>query len=104
MERLLRCHRASTSDRHRRPRSYFEIADRTDLSYQDKLACYRRLADEYFDTDRYARVLLDPLDHVDEMVHDWVRSADFDDLLVGTVRGHLPARTSTNVSSPISAD
>ena len=33
---------------------YFEIADRTDLSYEDKLAGYRRLSDEHFDTDRYA--------------------------------------------------
>ena len=32
---------------------YFEVADREDLSYSDKLAAYRRLADEYFETDRY---------------------------------------------------
>ena len=30
------------------------------------------------------------LGHVDEMVHDWVRSADFDDLLVGTVQATYP--------------
>jgi hypothetical protein len=71
-------------------RDYFEIADRTDLSYQDKLACYRRLADEYFDIDRYAEFCSTQLNHVDEMVHDWVRSADFDDLLVGTVKATYP--------------
>jgi hypothetical protein len=69
---------------------YFEIADRTDLSYQEKLACYRRLADEHFDTDRYAEFCSTQLSHVDEMVHDWVRSADFDDLLVGTVKATYP--------------
>jgi hypothetical protein len=71
-------------------RAYFEIADRTDLSYQEKLASYRRLADEYFDTQRYAEFCSTQLRHVDEMVHDWVRSADFDDLLVGTVKATYP--------------
>lgn len=69
---------------------YFAIADRTDLSYQEKLACYRRLADEHFDTDRYAEFCSTQLSHVDEMVHEWVRSADFDDLLVGTVKSTYP--------------
>ena len=32
---------------------YFEIGDREDLTYEDKLAEYRRLADEYFETERY---------------------------------------------------
>ncbi len=69
---------------------YFEIADRTDLSYQEKLACFRRLADEHFDIDRYAEFCSTQLSHVDEMVHDWVASADFDDLLVGTVKATYP--------------
>jgi hypothetical protein len=69
---------------------YFEIADRADLSYEEKLAGYRRLADEYFDIDRYAEFCSSHLSHVDEMVHDWVRSADFDDLLVGTVKATYP--------------
>src|SRR5207237_3011344 len=34
-------------------RRYFDIADRTDLSYEEKLAEYRILVDEYFETDRY---------------------------------------------------
>jgi hypothetical protein len=69
---------------------YFEIADRTDLSYQEKLACYRELADEHFDIDRYAEFCSTQLSHVDEMVHDWVCSADFDDLLVSTVKSTYP--------------
>jgi len=70
---------------------YFEIADRPDLSYAEKLAGYRRLADEHFDADRYAEFCATALRHVDEMVHDWVRSADFDDLLVSTVTTTYPA-------------
>jgi hypothetical protein len=70
---------------------YFEIADRPDLQYEEKLYAYRRLADEYFDTDRYAEFCAKHLGHVDELVHDWVRSPDFDDLLVTTVRATYPA-------------
>ncbi|HEU4423086.1 MAG TPA: hypothetical protein VFR67_11190 [Pilimelia sp.] len=70
---------------------YFAIADRDDLSYTDKLAEYRRLADEYFETDRYADFCASRLSHVDEMVYDWVRSPEFDALLVDTVRTGYPA-------------
>jgi hypothetical protein len=69
---------------------YFDIADRTDLSYQEKLAGYRRLADEHFDIDRYAEFCAAQLGHVEEMVAEWVGSADFDDLLVGTVKSTYP--------------
>ena len=81
----------------RRPRldldtsRYFEIADRADLSYSDKLAEYRRLADEYFETERYKDFCASRLSHVDEVVYDWVTSSDFDELLIGTVRATYPA-------------
>ncbi len=71
-------------------RRYFEVADRPDLSYREKLTEYRRLADDYFDADRYAEFCANRLGHVDEMVYDWVRSADFDALLVDTVRTTYP--------------
>jgi hypothetical protein len=70
---------------------YFAIADRTDLTYEDKLVEYRRLADEYFETERYADFCSSRLGHVDEMVYDWVRSPEFDELLVDTVRATYPA-------------
>jgi hypothetical protein len=70
---------------------YFEIADRTDLSYEEKLARYRQLADEYFETERYADFCASRLRHVDELVYDWVRSPDFDALLVETVKSTYPA-------------
>ena len=84
--------------RHRPPpqvdldtRRYFEIGDRDDLSYGDKLAAYRRLADEYFEADRYHDFCASRLSHVDELVLDWVSSADFDHLLVSTVQSTYPA-------------
>jgi hypothetical protein len=70
---------------------YFAIADRSDLGYEEKLDEYRQLADAYFDADRYADFCSSRLGHVEEMVHDWVCSADFDELLVDTVRATYPA-------------
>jgi hypothetical protein len=70
---------------------YLAIADNDDLSYEDKLVGYRRLADEYFDTERYADFCSSHLPHVDEMVYDWVRSPEFDTLLRDTVRDTYPA-------------
>jgi hypothetical protein len=70
---------------------YFAVADREDLTYGEKLAEYRRLADEYFETDRYLDFCASRLPQVDEMVWDWVGSDDFDALLVDTVRSTYPA-------------
>src|SRR3954452_23122884 len=71
-------------------RRYFEVGDRDDLSYADKLAAYRRLADEHFETERYHDFCASRLAHVDELVYDWVASEDFDRLLVDTVRATYP--------------
>jgi hypothetical protein len=72
-------------------RRYFEIADREDLSYREKLAAYRRLADEYFESDRYHDFCASRLPHIDEVVLEWVTSEDFDRLLIATVRSTYPA-------------
>src|SRR3954447_92749 len=70
---------------------YFEIGDREDLSYEEKLAAYRRFADEYFEADRYRDFCDSRLAHVDELVYDWISSPEFDALLMETVRGTYPA-------------
>ena len=72
-------------------RRYFEIGDREDLTYAEKLAAYRRLTDEHFETDRYRDFCASRLAHVDELVLDWVSSQAFDALLVDTVRSLYPA-------------
>jgi hypothetical protein len=69
---------------------YFAIADREDLSYSDKLAGYRKLADEYFETDRYHDFCESRMGHLGEVVLEWVESPDFDALLVDTVRSTYP--------------
>jgi hypothetical protein len=76
----------------RRPRldlsadQYFRIADDAGLSYGDKLAAYRQLADEYFDTERYHDFCAGSLSQLDSVVLDWIAGPDFDQLLIDTVR------------------
>jgi hypothetical protein len=72
-------------------RRYFDIADREDLSYEDKLAGYRQLADAHFETERYADFCASRLSHLDEVVLEWVAGSDFDRLLVETVQSTFPA-------------
>jgi hypothetical protein len=71
-------------------RRYFDIGDDESLTYAQKLAAYRELTDEYFETERYQEFCATKLGHVDEMVHEWVASPEFDELLVDTVRATYP--------------
>ncbi len=71
-------------------RRYFDIADRSDLSYSDKLAEYRALADDYFETDRYADFCASRLTHLDEVAVEYFAGPEFDALLVDTVRNTFP--------------
>ena len=48
-------------------RRYFDIADRAELSYAEKLAEYRALADEYFEVERYQDFCASRLGHLDEV-------------------------------------
>jgi len=71
-------------------RRYFDIADRTDLDYAEKLKAYRGLADDYFQTGEYEEFRRGPLAHLDEAAHDFFTSDEFDRLLVETVRSTFP--------------
>jgi hypothetical protein len=72
-------------------RDYFEIGDSDDLSYEEKLREYRRLADEYHQVDDYRAFCEEALPHLDEIAHEHFASRAFDDLLVETVRSTFPA-------------
>jgi hypothetical protein len=72
-------------------RRYFDIGDREDLSYREKLAGYRRLADEHFDIDRYQEFCDQHLADLDAKMLDYVDGPEFDALLVATVRAAFPA-------------
>ena len=71
-------------------RRYFEIGDREDLSYEDKLDAYRALADDYFETERYHEFCAESLGHLDELVLDFIASEEFDRLLLDTVQSTYP--------------
>jgi hypothetical protein len=72
-------------------RDYFVWGDRDDLSYEEKLAKYRELADAYFQVPRYEEFCATHLGHLDELAHEWFTSREFDDVLVSTVRSTFPA-------------
>jgi hypothetical protein len=72
-------------------RRYFDVGDDADMPYEDKLAAYRRLADDYFEAERYEEFCAKHLADLDEVVLDWVASDEFDRLLIDTVRGLYPA-------------
>jgi hypothetical protein len=69
---------------------YFAIADRADLSYAEKLAGYRQIADRQLEVDRYREFCERHLAHVDELSVAWVESPDFDRIIVDTVRNTFP--------------
>ena len=85
MVRVLHDHQPRAAAGPRHP-ELLRIGDREDLSYEEKLAGYRELADAYFEVDRYRDFCDSWLAHVDELVLDWITSAEFDRLLVRTVR------------------
>jgi len=70
--------------------AYFAIGDDPSLSYAEKLAAYRKLADDYFEADRYADFCDRYLGNVDDIVYDWVTSDEFQSLLRETVRATYP--------------
>jgi hypothetical protein len=71
-------------------RTYFDLGDRADLTYEEKLAGYRRLADEYFQVDDYRAFCDRHLGQLDEAAHEWFTSLEFDELLVRTVTATFP--------------
>ncbi|HEY7207046.1 MAG TPA: hypothetical protein VH416_02300 [Gaiellaceae bacterium] len=71
-------------------RDWFELGDRDDLSYEDKLEEYRRLADEYFQVAEYEEFCAEALPNLDELAFDYFSGPDFDRLLVETVAATFP--------------
>ena len=69
---------------------YFAIADDADRTYAEKIDAYLALADAYFETERYTEWSATHLPHLEEQVHDWVTSPEFDRMLLDTVRATYP--------------
>jgi hypothetical protein len=71
-------------------RRYFDIGDRDDIGYDDKLAEYHRIADEYFEVDRYHEFCSTHLANLDAIALEYFAGQPFDRLLVETVRSTFP--------------
>jgi hypothetical protein len=69
---------------------YFEIADRDDLSDDEKLDAYLAIAEECLDSDAYWAWCATHLPHLERAVLDWVGSDAFDKLLRDTVQATYP--------------
>ena len=72
------------------PAPWFVVGDREDMTYEEKLAAYRGLADAYFDTERYADFCASRLAELDEVALDYFEGSDFDRVLVETVSSTFP--------------
>jgi hypothetical protein len=72
-------------------RTFFDVADRGDWSYADKLGAYHRMANEYFETESYNEFCREHLAGLDGLMVDYIESDEFDDLLVATMRSAFPA-------------
>jgi hypothetical protein len=70
---------------------YFAIGDRQDMTYEEKIAAYQTLNDDYFESARYEEFCAKHLPHVNETMVEFVESQVFDGLLVETVRATFPA-------------
>jgi hypothetical protein len=66
-------------------RDYFEVGDRDDLSYEEKLDRYRELADSYFQADEFEDFCADALPNLAELTVEYVESPEFDELTVSTI-------------------
>ena len=72
------------------PTPWFELADRADLDYADKLAAYGALADAHFDTERYLDFCASRLGDFDEIAAEYFGGPDFDQVLIDTVNSTFP--------------
>jgi len=66
-------------------RVYFRIADHETWSFERKLQEYFKLAEQYFQTDRFTDFCDRHLSHLDEVAHEYFTSTEFDDLMVKMV-------------------
>jgi hypothetical protein len=71
--------------------AYFDVGDRDDLDYGEKLAGYRQLADSYFSVDAYREFCETRLPDLGQRLLDWVSGPAFDQLLTDTVASTYPA-------------
>lgn len=71
-------------------RKFFKIADRADLSYEQKLKQYFAITQDYFETERFEEFCDKHLSHLDDVAHEYFASREFDDLLLRSIAETFP--------------
>jgi hypothetical protein len=67
-------------------RDYFDVGDRDELTYEEKLERYRELADAHLQAAAFAEFRDAALPHLDEAMVEYIESAEFDELLDRIIR------------------
>jgi hypothetical protein len=67
-------------------RDYFDVGDRVDLAYEEKLKRYRELADDHLQAAAFAEFRDAALTHLEEAMIEYIESTEFDELLVRIIR------------------
>jgi hypothetical protein len=68
---------------------YFAIGDDEQLTYKEKLERYSALADAYFQTPEFDAFCAEALPQLDEVMVEYVRSDEFDDVVVSAMRAEV---------------
>ena len=69
---------------------WYEVADDPARSWEDKLAAYRGLVDDYYEADRFREFCDRHLAHAEECMAEYIASPQFDAHLVETIRRAFP--------------
>jgi hypothetical protein len=67
-------------------RDYFDVGDREELAYEEKLERYRELADAHLQASAFAEFRDSALTHLDGAMIEYIESAEFEELLVRIIR------------------
>jgi hypothetical protein len=70
---------------------WYAVADDPSRSWEEKLADYRALVDDYYEADRYREFCDQHLAYAEDCMDEYVQSPEFDQLLVTTVQRAFPA-------------
>lgn len=68
---------------------YFKIADK-DISFDDKVKQYNKLAKAHFDTDKFNDFCAEHLSHIDEVVWEFFSGEEWDKILVERIERSFP--------------
>lgn len=69
---------------------YLAIADDPDRNYDEKLEAYAALADQHLQVEAFEAFKAEALPHLDEVMWHYVRSPEFDQMLLDTVKTTFP--------------